>query len=49
MVMRTPSPYHAGVPPIPRDLSDPICIGRDFPAIRTNINWAIAGFTILSI
>ncbi len=32
-------------PPIPRDLSDPISIGRDFPAINTNINWAIIGFT----
>ena len=32
-------------PPIPRDLSDPIRIGRDFPAIHTNINWAIVGFT----
>jgi hypothetical protein len=32
-------------PPIPRDLSDPIRIGRDFPAINTNINWAIVGFT----
>ena len=32
-------------PPIPRDLSDPIRIGRHFPAINTNINWAIVGFT----
>ena len=32
-------------PPIPRDLSDPIRIGREFPAINTNINWAIVGFT----
>ena len=32
-------------PPIPRDLSDPIRIGREFPAITTNINWAIVGFT----
>ena len=31
-------------PPIPRDPSDPIRIGRDF-AIHTNINWAIVGFT----
>ena len=32
-------------PPIPRDLSDPIRIGREFPAINTNVNWAIVGFT----
>ena len=31
-------------PPIPRDLSDPIRIGREFPAIHTNVNWAIVGF-----
>jgi hypothetical protein len=32
-------------PPIPRELSDPIRIGREFPAINTNINWAIVGLT----
>jgi hypothetical protein len=32
-------------PPIPRDLSTPISIGRGFPAINTHINWAIVGFT----
>jgi len=32
-------------PPIPRDLSTPISVGRGFPAINTHINWAIVGFT----
>jgi len=37
--------FTPALPPIPRDLSDPISLGRDFPAINTNINWAIVGFT----
>ena len=32
-------------PPIPRDLSGNIQLGRVFPAITTNINYAIIGFT----
>ena len=37
--------FTPALPPIPRDLSDPISLGRDFPSINTNINWAIIGFT----
>jgi len=32
-------------PPIPMDLSGNIQFGRAFPAVRTNINYAIVGFT----
>ena len=46
MVMWNVATYFTpAFPPIPRDLSDPIRIDREFPAINTNINWAIIGLT----